>query len=172
MIGLERGTVRVVAYQSEWARLFDEERRLIEVAIGLRARGIEHVGSTAVEGLVAKPIIDITVAVAEVADVAACVEPLASLGYEFKGEDEIPEHFLFGKGVPLRTHHLHMVGLDSEFWRDHLLFRDYLRRNRETADEYARLKLQLAAQFAHEREAYTQAKSPFIKRVLEAAKAR
>lgn len=170
MIGLERGIVRLAPYTPEWPRLFEEERRLLEVTIGHVLLGVEHVGSTSVPGLDAKPVIDMAAALRRLTDVEGCVKPLENLGYEYKGENGLPERHFFAKGCP-RTHHLHMVRFDSAFWREHLLFRDYLRRHPSTAGEYALLKRRLAAEFEADRAAYTEAKAPFIRRVLELADA-
>jgi GrpB-like predicted nucleotidyltransferase (UPF0157 family) len=170
MIGLERGTVRVVAYTPEWAHLFEEERRCLQDALGAFALRIEHVGSTSVEGLAAKPIIDIAVAVGDLSRVETCVGALAALGYEHKGENGVPGRQYFAKGQP-RTHHLHMFESESEGWRAHLRFRDRLRAYPSLVEEYAKLKRRLAGEFPTDRGAYTKAKASFVERVLESAEA-
>lgn len=171
MLGLERESVRVVPYSPEWPRLFEQERRLLESAFGGRALSFEHVGSTSVPGLAAKPIIDVMAAVRDLGDVGPCVGPLAAAGYTYKGENGLPGRHYFTKGAPLRTYHLHVVTPDSAHWREHLLFRDYLRAHPEAAGEYARLKTELARRFARDRGAYTEAKAPFIRRVIAEARA-
>src|SRR5918992_128153 len=168
MLGLERGTVRLVPHTERWHDLFAEEERRLRVAFGDYALAIEHVGSTAICGLSAKPIIDIAVAVREIADAEECMTALEQLGYEYRGEQGIPGRHFFGKGEP-RTHHLHMVELSSDFWRSHLLFRDYLLQHRETTEKYERLKKELAEKYKGDREAYTEGKAAFIESVLEAA---
>jgi GrpB-like predicted nucleotidyltransferase (UPF0157 family) len=130
---------------------------------------IEHVGSTAICGLSAKPIIDIAVAVREIAYASKCVTLLEQIGYEYRGEQGITGRHFFAKGDP-RTHHLHMVELSSDFWVGHLLFRNYLRQHRETAEEYERLKRDLAQKHKENREAYTEGKVPFIEGVVKAAR--
>jgi GrpB-like predicted nucleotidyltransferase (UPF0157 family) len=97
-----------------------------------------------------------------------CVQSLERLGYEYKGENGVPMRHFFGKGSP-RTHHLHMVAADSDFRKHHLLFRDYLINNRHIAGEYNNLKLDLASRFSNDREAYTNGKEEFVKRVLKEA---
>ena len=171
MLGLERESVRLAPYSSEWPPLFEEERRLLESAVAGRVLAFEHVGSTSVPGLAAKPIIDVMAAVGDLRDVEPCVGPLAAIGYVYKGENGLPGRHYFTKGAPLRTHHLHVVTPDSAFWREHLLFRDYLRAHPDAAREYARLKAELARRFARDRAAYTEAKAPFIRRVVELAQA-
>ncbi len=168
MLGLERGTVRLVPHIEQWHDLFAEEKDLLRAAIGEYVLGIEHVGSTAICELSAKPIIDIAVAVREIADVEKCVMPLAHIGYEYRGEQGIAGRHFFGKGEP-RTHHLHMVELSSDFWRSHLLFRDYLRQHSDVAQEYGRLKRELAREYKDNREAYTNGKAAFIEQVLKTA---
>jgi GrpB-like predicted nucleotidyltransferase (UPF0157 family) len=170
MLGLDQGTVRLTAYHPAWARLFEEEARVLQAALGGLVGAIEHVGSTAVPGLAAKPIIDVMGGLRRIEDVAACVPVLEGLGYEYKGEYGIPGRHFFVKGAP-RTHHLHLVRVGSAFWEDHLLFRDYLRRHPEEAAAYARLKHDLAARHAADREAYTDSKTAFICGVLERARA-
>lgn len=116
----------------------------------------------------AKPIIDIAVAVRQIADAESCVIPLESIGYEYRGEQGIPGRHFFAKGEP-RTHHLHLVEADSVFWRSHLLFRDYLRQHADVAAEYETLKRRLAIEYKDNREAYTEGKAAFIENVLRAA---
>jgi GrpB-like predicted nucleotidyltransferase (UPF0157 family) len=148
--------------------MFAEEETQLRHAIGARAVAIEHVGSTAVCGLSAKPIIDIAVAVREIADAAKCVAQLEGIGYKSRGERGIPGRQYFTKGDP-RTHHLHMVESGGDLWRNHLLFRDYLRQRPEVAKEYENLKTELARKHTENREAYTEGKAAFIEGVLKAA---
>jgi GrpB-like predicted nucleotidyltransferase (UPF0157 family) len=169
MLGLERGTVRLMPHTERWHDLFAEEEGRLRVALGEYALAIEHVGSTAICGLSAKPIIDIAVAVPEIADAGKCVMPLEQIGYEYRGEQGIPGRHFFGKGEP-RTHHVHMVEMGSDFWRDHLLFRDYLREHREIIEEYEKLKKDLAQRHKENREAYTEGKAGFIEGVIKLAR--
>ena len=166
-IGLRKGTVKLVPYTSEWEKLFEEEKELLLSSIGDYAVDIQHIGSTAIPGLAAKPIIDIAVAVRDRENVQKCIKPLQDVGYEYKGERE-PGNFLFVKGDPAqRTRYLHMVEWDSKLWEDYLFFRDYLRRHKKAADEYARIKRELAHRFAMDREEYTKGKAMFIEKVLK-----
>src|SRR5918992_6275624 len=168
MLGLERGTVKLMPHSELWHQLFAEEEARLRDALGEYVLALEHVGSTAICGLSAKPIIDIAVAVREITDAEKCVIPLRHIGYEYRGEQGIPGRHFFGKGEP-RTHHLHMVELSSDFWRSHLLFRDYLLQHRETTEKYERLKKELAEEYRGDREAYTERKAAFIESVLKAA---
>ena len=168
MLGLQKGTVKLVPHMELWHQLFAEEEARLREAIGEHVAAIEHVGSTAICGLSAKPIIDIAAAVREAADAERCVRPLEKIGYEYRGESGIAGRYYFVKGEP-RTHHLHMLELGSDFWKKHLLFRDYLRKHREVAEEYERLKRELAIKYERDREAYTEGKSRFIEEVLNRA---
>jgi len=165
-------SVVIVAYDPRWPALYEEEKRLLRDLLGDALVAIEHIGSTAVPGLGAKPIIDIMAAVRRLADAEACIPALAAVGYEYAPEFEtiIPERRFFRKGPPgCRTHHLHIVEVTSEFWDHHLLFRDYLRAHPAVAEEYLQLKKRLAVRFAGDRASYTEAKSDFILGVVAKA---
>jgi GrpB-like predicted nucleotidyltransferase (UPF0157 family) len=168
LLGLQRGTVTLSPHRKEWHQIFNEEQSRILHAIGEHVAAIEHVGSTAICGIVAKPILDVMVGIPTFEDGEKCVAALDKLGYEYKGQNGVPGRHFFGKGAP-RTHHLHMVAVDSDFWKHHLLFRDYLISNRQVAEEYNNLKIELAARFPRDREAYTNGKESFVKRVLREA---
>lgn len=162
-------TIEVVAYRSDWAKFFETETALLE-PIFKDAIAIRHVGSTSVPGLTAKPIIDIMVGFAELASVGQIeINQLERNGYEYRGEAGIPGRLFFRKGMP-RTHHLHVVKYNSDFWIDHLLFRDYLAAFPETARQYGELKIVLAAKYSRDRERYTDSKGPFICAVLQKAR--
>jgi len=169
MIGLKRGTVQVVAYREEWSDLFEQERRVLHRHIGHLVLDIQHVGSTAVPGLVAKPILDIAVAVASLAVIPQCRPPLCALGYIDRGAAGQDGGYLFVKeSVPdIRTHHLHLVVRDDRQWNNYLLFRDLLSTNEILRTRYARLKHALQQQFAQDRKGYTAAKQEFIRDLLQ-----
>lgn len=168
MLGLQQGTVKLMPHTELWHQLFAEEEARLREVIGEHVVAIEHIGSTAICGLSAKPIIDIAAAVHETADAEKCVEPLENIGYEYRGESGIAGRYYFVKGEP-RTHHLHMVASGSDVWRSHLLFRNYLRQNRAVAEEYERLKRDLAEKYKRDRETYTEGKATFIEEVLKKA---
>jgi len=159
--------VTIVDYDPQWPILYQEEKRRILEAIGHVIVAIEQVGSTAVPGLGAKPIIDIMVAVSHLADAEACIDPLQGIGYEYAPELEVsmPQRRYFDKGPAEARIHLHMVELTSGFWERHLLFRDFLRDHPEVAREYDRLKRELAAEYGSDRAGYTEAKTSFIRSV-------
>jgi len=170
-----KDSVLVVGYDARWPVIFEKEKVRIREVIGDRIVAIEHVGSTAVPGLGAKPIIDIMVAVNHLSDAAECIEPLRSIGYEYVPEYEVsrPERRYFRKGphdASNRHFHLHMVERTGDFWERHILFRDYLRTHLEVAQEYYRLKKELAEKHGSNREAYTEAKTSFIDSVVARAR--
>ena len=165
--------VIIVDYNPQWPALYAEEREQILGAVGDIIAAIEHVGSTSVPGLGAKPIIDIMVGLHSLADAQKCMGPLAAIGYQYRPELEefIPERRYFNKG-PVEAHrHLHMVEVTSDFWKKHLLFRDTLRTHADVAEEYERLKRDLAARFGTDRTGYTDAKTSFIEAVIAKARA-
>ena len=173
MIGLERDTVCLAPYEAGWARLYELEEARLQAAVGEHVLDIQHVGSTAIPGIVAKPILDIAVAVQSFETAYACVAPIEALGYEYKGENGIPRRHFFVRrdsdsGQTLV--HLHMNELGSPDWESQVLFRDYMLAHPEAAAEYAALKQDLAAQFPRDREAYTDGKASFIARILRLAR--
>ena len=172
-IGME-APVKVVDYDQNWPLLFEGEKARILSVIAKKVVAVEHIGSTAVPDLGAKPIIDIMVGICHLSDAQDCIEPLEAIGYEYAPEYEnsIPERRYFRKGpsnVPNKHYHLHMVEYSGDFWRRHLLFRDYLRAHPHVAKEYYRLKKELAAKYRSDREAYTEAKTLFIESIVAKA---
>jgi GrpB-like predicted nucleotidyltransferase (UPF0157 family) len=114
------------------------------------------------------------VGIRQLSDARGCIWPLETIGYEYvpEYEDSLPERRYFRKGssnVPNKHYHLHMVQYGGDFWRRHLLFRDYLRAHPQVAGEYYRLKKKLAAKYRLNREAYTQAKTLFIESIVAKA---
>jgi GrpB-like predicted nucleotidyltransferase (UPF0157 family) len=136
-------------------------------AAGLAVQ-LEHMGSTAVPGLPAKPILDILAGYPEGAPVTDYISVLTSADYVHRGEQGIPGREFFRRGNP-RSYHLHLAAGDSQFWRDHLTFRNRLRSDESLRDAYAALKHDLAARFPRDREAYIDAKAPFVKEILRTA---
>ena len=153
--------VVLVPYDPAWAERFEAERAQVAAALGGRALSIEHIGSTAVPGLSAKPVIDIQVGVRKLADAEDCIEPLAQLGYTFINHPQNTHRRFFRKGSP-RTHHLHIVEHDHPEAIDQLVFRDALRADPALVQQYKALKADLAARYRTERAAYTDAKGEFV----------
>jgi GrpB-like predicted nucleotidyltransferase (UPF0157 family) len=168
-----RGTqpIEVVDYDPRWPLRYQRERDRIAAALGEHAVAIEHVGGTAVPGLPAKPVIDIMVGVPDIERAGQAVAGLINLGYQYvpELESQLPERRYFRRGTP-ETHHVHMVAVSSDFWEEHLLFRDYLRTHPQAAEEYGKLKRGLASRFRFDRDAYRAGKLPFIDTVVDAAR--
>jgi GrpB-like predicted nucleotidyltransferase (UPF0157 family) len=159
-----------------WPAAFDDEQqRLVPVLRTWLVRDIEHIGSTAVADLPAKPIIDMVAVVSSVDDARQAIEPMRDVGWIHAPEptDDLDHQLSFcTPSVEHRTHHLHVVEDASGRWRDWLAFRDYLRTHSDEASAYADLKRELAKQHGHDpdqRDAYRHGKADFILRVLELA---
>jgi GrpB-like predicted nucleotidyltransferase (UPF0157 family) len=165
--------ITIADYDPDWPARFDAEKVRLLSQIGRWSRGIEHIGSTAVPGLAAKPVIDIMPGVLSMADAESCIEGMRRLGYEYvpEFEDALPDRRYFRKGRPEQRWHVHIVEIDGEFWKRHIAFRDYLRESPETSAEYAALKRHLAEQYPRDSLAYTDAKSEFIRGIEEKAAA-
>ena len=160
--------IYIAPYDPQWpAEYAAEEARILEVCRGLPIR-LEHVGSTAVPGLDAKPVIDILAGCPPRASRAEYVAALRQMGYEHKGAFGIPGRNYFRRGSP-RSHHVHMVSWSSAFWQRQLAFRDALRQDPSVRQQYATLKRDLARLFADDVERYASAKGPFIASVLRKA---
>ena len=164
-LGLKRGELCVSPYREEWKNLFEIEKRDIEKAIGDYIEDIQHVGSTSIPGMPAKPILDIVIAVKDFEEARVCIEPLSKMGYTFKGENGIPRRHYFLKGEPC-THHIHLLERTSEEWEKLILFRDYLRANQKTAEEYKELKRNLSEKLRGDRKSYQAAKTDFVAAVI------
>ena len=159
--------IEIVAYDDWWPMKFEVERSLLEVALSRWLVGtIEHIGSTAVANLPAKPVIDIMAPVRSLQLSRPAIEAAAALGYVYHPYKSDVMHWFCKPSPAHRTHHLHLVPHESELWHRQLAFRDALRRDQSLAAEYANLKMSLSERFRLDREAYTEAKVPFIERVL------
>lgn len=171
MIGLARGTVQLQPYLAEWKQLFEQEATLLRSAMGAAVLNVEHIGSTAINGMLAKPIIDLVVVVCSLNGAEVWIPTLQALGYEHRTHDAVPDRLFFAKGPPSRrTHHLSLAEARSKFYTEKLLFRDYLTSHREAFDEYLRLKTELALRFPNDRDSYTESKRGFVERIISLAK--
>jgi len=161
--------ILVVDYDRDWPTAFEALHAQIWPRVRDVAQALEHVGSTSVPGLAAKPTIDLTLVARSEADVATNIERLAKLGYAHRGDLGISgrEAFFAPEGLP--SHHLYLCPPGNLGLRNHLEVRDSLRANPEVAAEYSELKKSLAKQFPHDHDRYTEGKSAFLTRVLQAA---
>lgn len=162
--------IEIVPYDSSWPAKFEMERAFLEPLLAPWRRGpIEHVGSTAVAGLSAKPVIDVMVGVTSLVGSRPAKEALRPAGYQYAEYKTDVMHWFCKPSFAMRTHHVHLIPFGSPLWHDRIRFRDRLRFEPSLAAEYSTLKQELAKRFELDREAYTEAKSPFIARVLAAA---
>ena len=164
-LGLETGVVRLVEYDAQWPALYRIESARIAVALGPLVLDLQHVGSTAVPGLAAKPIVDILAGYPDRAPLQAYIEGLCAAGYDHLGEQGIPGREFFRRGQP-PAYHVHLAALGGIFWREHLAFRDLLRSDSLLRATYEALKHDLAGKFPQDRDAYIEAKGPFIRGAL------
>jgi GrpB-like predicted nucleotidyltransferase (UPF0157 family) len=165
--------IELVPYDPSWPARFQQERGRLEQVLGPWLAGpIEHIGSTAIAGMPGKPIIDIMVPIGDLDAARPAIAAAEGAGYVHYPYRADVMHWFCKPSAARRTHHLHLVPHASPLWRERLAFRDRLRADRALAAEYAALKTALARRFRHDREAYTDAKGPFVARVLALARDR
>ena len=167
-IGLKRGTVFLEEHQLAWEENARETISEIQAALDGLNPIVEHVGSTSIKSIMAKPIIDIAVAVNDFDEVIARNNKLADYNIIFRF-DERPEHLLYVKGdfeADTRTHHIHVVLKNSREWKNYLNFRDYLNSNEQAALEYEAIKIEMAELYPNDRDSYLEGKSKTISQLL------
>ncbi len=162
--------VVIVEYDPRWPAAFAEEKTAVCAALKGMLTDIQHIGSTAIPGLRAKPVIDLLVMVSRFSPILEYAQRLEPLGYTHSYQPLEPVRIFFRKGAP-RTHHLHIVEDRSDECRRLLLFRDHLLRHPETAVAYEALKRDLAERFALDRPRYTKSKTEFIQSIIALATA-
>jgi len=164
-------TISVLPYQASWPEGFHAEQTVLSAALGNTALALHHIGSTAVPGLAAKPILDLLLEVTDLAALDDQTAALAALGYIAKGENGIAGRRYFYKNSPKhsqqRSHHLHAFVRGAPQIRQHLALRDYLRQNPVAVAAYAALKLALAQQFPNDTQRYQAGKDHFIAQLLQ-----
>jgi GrpB-like predicted nucleotidyltransferase (UPF0157 family) len=161
--------VRISNYDTQWPYLFSCIEHELREQLGALVLAIEHVGSTAVPGLAAKPIIDIEVVIASAYQFPTVKERLERFGYIHRGPCGVPDREVFRCVIDLPFHHLYVSEMDTRPLNEHLRFRNALRQNPELASEYAALKRVLADRYRHDRDAYTEAKTGFIRSVIQSS---
>ena len=159
-------SVIIQDYDPRWPQLFETLRSRIEAVIQGMAAAIEHVGSTAVPGLAAKPIIDLDVLLISASDLPLVIAKLASIGYGHRGDLGVAGREAFRTPPNDLPHHLYVCPSSSPEYKRHISFRNYLRTHPGDANSYASLKRELVRTFGDDREAYTQAKSRFVAEIL------
>lgn len=172
MLGLKRGTVRLMEHQDEWINEAENIIQELKGLLGDAAVDIQHIGSTAIPSIHAKPIIDTVTGVRELNDVQPYIDGLQKKGFVFRGED-VSGQVLFVKGCfegDLRTHHVHVVRWNESEWNHYIHFRDYLNAFPEKALLYDDCKRRLAVRFSSNRTCYTEGKRELIDTLLEEAR--
>ena len=161
--------VELVEHDPSWAGLFEEERVRLAPIFDGQVVAIEHIGSTSVPDLCAKPIVDVLVGLRDLELSDEQIEAMGRLGYDYLGEHGLPGRLFFRKEP--RTHHVHVVEHGGEHWERQLTFRDVLRADADERKRYDAYKRRLAAE-GHPRDTYTELKTPFIREVEARARAR
>ncbi|MFB6725812.1 GrpB family protein [Kribbella sp. NPDC056345] len=155
-------TIHVEPYDEAWPRQFTELGQRLREALGDVAQRIDHIGSTAVPGLAAKPVIDVQISVEALEPVDPFRDPLEGLGFVYRADNAERTKRYFREPPGARRTHIHVRKSGSFSQQIPLLFRDYLRAHSDAAEQYAALKRELAGRFADNRAAYTDAKEPWI----------
>ena len=163
---MSRPAIVIAAYDAEWPRQFAALAARLKAVLGTRALRIEHVGSTAVPGLAAKPIVDLDVVVSGAQDLAPAIAQLTAQGYVADGELGVPGREALRAPAGATPHHLYLLVEGAAELRRHLAWRDALRADAALRDAYAALKHALAERHPTERAAYTKGKSEFIAAAL------
>ena len=164
--------ITISEYNCDWPIEFDQEKEILGEILSPNNASIEHIGSTSVPNLVAKPIIDIMIGLPNFTQADSLVPRIQELGYTYfsQYEDVMPYRRFFKKmNGNITTHHIHMVETGSEFWVRHLLFRDFLRDNPYVATDYGNLKLKLAQENWKDGNEYSDAKTDFIRSIEKRA---
>lgn len=170
MIGLKRGTVKLAKNTPKWKESFEREKRKLKKTFGKFALNIQHVGSTAIPGILAKPIIDIGVVVPSLKQAKKYIKALKQMGYILKKEDRSDRLFFTKGSERKRTHYLHIGKVGSGYVEDMILFRDYLRKNKKAAASYDELKRRLSDKHRKRRDLYTAKKEKLVKSIVRKAK--
>ena len=168
-MGLKVGTVKLEEYNPKWEDMYLEEEKNLKEMFGDVALAIEHIGSTSVEGLSAKPIIDIAVGVRFLSDFDKVREKFMLAPYSVKEASTEGEVLVRKGNEDNRTHFIHVMEIDGDRYIESVLFRDYLRKNAWALKEYEDLKKDLAIKYADDRKKYTASKNEFISKILKLA---
>ena len=161
--------ILVVDYDPQWPVLFEQEKARIIAMLGHILLMVEHLGSTAVPGLAAKPVIDIGLGVRSLAEAPSLMPSIEGMGYIYEPvlEQLLPERRFFWKGTPtVHTYHLHLAKVDNPVLLRPLRFRDYLRRHPDRAEKYGELKKELAKRCGQDMDAYVNGKTALIEQIM------
>lgn len=171
-LGLKKGDVELHNHETAWEENAKQTIAYIEKLLGDIVVDIQHIGSTAITNIKAKPIIDIVVGVSNIGKIKPILNDLASAGVVHRPNNDLPEYMMFIMGDldrEIRTHHIHIVPFNSEEWNNQLNFRDYMNAHPDKAKEYETLKLNLMNQYHDNRSMYTSNKDSYIKNIFNLA---
>ena len=170
-MALKRGIVELEDYNYSWKDDYLKEEKLLKELLGNRIIEIHHIGSTSIEGLKAKPIIDILIVIDSLNNISEIEEILSKYDYHNRGQQGVPDRYFFAKGPEeARTHYIHFVEPTSNTYYNQVYFKKYLIEHPEYIKKYCDLKQQLALKYADDRPKYTQGKNEFITDVIKKAK--
>lgn len=170
-MALKRGIVKLIEYNLDWEKEYEQEKELLKEVLGNRIIEIHHVGSTSIKGLKAKPIIDILVVINSFDQIKEIEELLKPYNYENRGTQGLLDRYFFAKGSDdARSHYIHFVKPNSNTYYNQLYFKKYLIDHPEYIKKYCDLKQELAKKYSNERPKYTAGKSEFITSVIKLAK--
>lgn len=168
MLGLKRGTVRLLPHNPGWKNLFEKEKERLNRGLKDLIVDIEHIGSTAIPGIAAKPIIDMAIGVRSIKEAKKLKKPLQKLGYTFRSNASSRLKLFFTKGPEARrTHYIHVLKSNGILWKNDIGFRNYLRKHKTKAKKYEWLKRKLADLYAGDRKTYTASKDKFIQDTIK-----
>ena len=169
MLGVKRYEVRLEPHNREWASLFEVTRKEIQRLLGSNVKDIQHIGSTAIEGIVAKPILDIAVVVCSLSELN--IAGMEAAGFICMGELGVPGrcYFVKRKNDDVSTHHIHCYEEGNQNLRECIAFRDFLASHTYYAMQYSHLKTRLCEKFQNDRAKYTEEKTDFVKMILRLA---
>jgi GrpB-like predicted nucleotidyltransferase (UPF0157 family) len=165
-IGLKKGTVKVVPHQREWHTNFQKEKKLILSLQNKHIKVVEHVGSTSIQKMPAKPIIDIIVGIDRYFNTKKVVKDLASIGYQFRLRPRRYQALFVKMDREKETHYLKVLRYRGKWWYQYMHFKNILSSNKKFFEAYKGLKLKLMESYFDDRKAYTKSKSVFIKKVM------
>ncbi|MFH5881064.1 GrpB family protein [Liberiplasma polymorphum] len=172
MIGLKNGVVKLESHNSAWINEANHMIQLLSNIFQENALDIQHIGSTSIPLIKAKPIIDLALKVDDFSSVKNYISDLEALGFIYNRHANLPNAMYFNRKInnkTVSTHHLHVFHNESQEWRNHIYFRDYLNQNAEVAKAYEQLKEKLLIAFEHNRPMYTELKADFIKQTIRKA---
>lgn len=172
-IGLVKGTVSLEPHNSQWEILAKEIIEKLKIILGNDMVAAEHIGSTSIRKIYAKPIIDIAVGVTDFEKMMKHNDELKEVGIIYRREDHPGQHLYICGDLEnnIHTHYIHVVIWGESAWNNYINMRDYLNANDEKAMEYSKLKVQLAEEYSNDRMKYTEGKQELIEKLLEEAKA-